>query len=113
MKYLSDASFMLRIQIHRDHSQVILRLSQKTYISKGFLKDLACKIIILVTTLLPRETTSILINVLRMILKLRNVKEFVCFNCKEFHVCLSLKAFKYYILSHPESGNMTGLECII
>ena len=34
MKDLGDASFVLGIQIHRDHSEVILGLSQKSYIEK-------------------------------------------------------------------------------
>ena len=34
MKDLGEASFVLGIQIYRDHPQGILRLSQKTYIEK-------------------------------------------------------------------------------
>ena len=34
MKDLGDASFVLGIQIHRDHSRGILGLSQKSYIEK-------------------------------------------------------------------------------
>jgi len=34
MKDLGDASFVLGIQILRDHSRGILRLSQKNYINK-------------------------------------------------------------------------------
>ena len=34
MKNLSNASFVLRIQIHRDHNRGIFRLSQKNYIDK-------------------------------------------------------------------------------
>ena len=34
MKDLGDASFVLGIQIHRDHSQGILRLSQRSHIDK-------------------------------------------------------------------------------
>ena len=34
IKDLGDASFVLGIQIHRDHSRSILRLSQKAYIEK-------------------------------------------------------------------------------
>ena len=34
MKYLGDASFVLRIQMHRDPSRGILGLSQMSYIEK-------------------------------------------------------------------------------
>ena len=34
IKDFGDASFVLSIQIHRDHSQGILELSQKGYIEK-------------------------------------------------------------------------------
>lgn len=34
MKDLSEASFVLGIQIHRDHSRGVLGLSQKNYINK-------------------------------------------------------------------------------
>lgn len=42
MKDLSDASFVLGIQIHWDRSRGILGLSQA--ISRRFLRDLACRI---------------------------------------------------------------------
>ena len=47
MKELGEASYVLGIEIHRDRSRGLLRLSQKSYIEK-FLEDSTCRIILIV-----------------------------------------------------------------
>ena len=58
MKDLNKFSFVLGIQIHQDHSQRIIGLSQKSYI-KRVLKGLTYRIINKKIPLLPKVTNSI------------------------------------------------------
>ena len=65
MKDLSDATFVLGIQIYRDRSRGFLRLSQKSYINK-VLKRFGMQYYKLGDTLCLREISSTYVNAPRM-----------------------------------------------
>ena len=65
MKDLGDAFFVLGIQIHRDRSKGILRLSQRGYIEK-FSNGLTCILVPHMLHPFKRVISSLNLNVLRM-----------------------------------------------
>ena len=67
---LSDAFFLLGIEIHQDGSRGILGLSQKAILIR-YLEDLACKVINQLASLSLNETNLGLVNALKVIWKFR------------------------------------------
>ena len=76
MKDLGNASFVLGIQILRDRSQGILRLTQKSYIEK-VLNRFGIKDCSLGNTPVAKEDKFSLTSALKIILKLRKCKRFL------------------------------------
>ncbi|RVW93240.1 Retrovirus-related Pol polyprotein from transposon TNT 1-94 [Vitis vinifera] len=74
MKDLGDASFVLGIQIHRDRSRGILGLSQGPILIKSS-KGMACKIANQVIPLSLKETNSVLINAIKIVLESQEMQK--------------------------------------
>ena len=77
MKDLGNASFIKGIQMLRDHSQGILRLSQKSYIEKVLnrfdIKNCSSGD----TPVAKKKTSLVSLSALKIILKLRKCKRFL------------------------------------
>ena len=97
MKDLSEASFVLGIQIYRDSFRGILGLSQKAYIEKVLerygMQD--CK---LGDTSVTKGNKFSLSQCPKNDLEVKkNAENFQCFSCRESNVCSSLHTSRHIV----------------
>ena len=99
MKDLGNSSFVLDIQILRDHSQLILRLSQKSYIEK-VLNRFGMKDSSLGDTLVAKGDKFSLTQCPKNNLEIEEMqKESLRIGHRESYVCSSMYTSEYYIHS--------------